>query len=52
MVCSRDGSFLGADETVGGFAVGDYADDGAVFERKRGLCGVYEGLEIRAVAGD
>lgn len=29
MVCCWDGSFLGADETVGGFAVGDYTDDGA-----------------------
>lgn len=29
MVCCWDGSFLGADEAVGSFAVGEYADDGA-----------------------
>lgn len=41
MIFSWDGGLLGAGEAVGGFAVGDNADDGAGFEREVGLCGVY-----------
>lgn len=51
MICCGDVCVLGASEAIGGFAVGDDADELYVGE-SGGVAGVDESLEVGAGAGD